>query len=42
MKEIEDDLPGFGYQSTGMENIVTMTEDQMMGREWAVEESEDF
>ena len=42
MKEIEDDLPGFGYQSTGMENIVTMTEDQMMGREWAVEETEDF
>ena len=42
MKEIEDDLPGFGYQTTGMENIVTMTEDQMMGREWAVEESEDF
>ena len=42
MKEIEDDLPGFGYQSTGMENIVTMTEGQMMGREWAVEETEDF
>ena len=42
MKEIDDDLPGFGYISNAVDDIPTLTEDQLAGRSWAVEDTHDF
>ena len=43
MKEIDDDLPGFGYINTGIDEIPELTEEQMQGRAWLVErETTDF
>jgi hypothetical protein len=43
MKEIDDDLPGFGYINSGIDEIPELTEEQMQGRAWLVErETTDF